>query len=108
MLFVGSEFSLVKSRKSRIDHLVEEGSRPAKRVQGMTAKLDYYLSACQLGITVTALGLGWIGESTFEVILQPLFSFFGLPQELNTVFTVAAAFFIVTFIHVVEIGRAHV
>ncbi|KKK34516.1 transporter associated domain protein [Salinicoccus sediminis] len=101
MLFVGSEFSLVKSRKSRIDHLVEEGSRPAKRVQGMTAKLDYYLSACQLGITVTALGLGWIGESTFEVILHPLFSFFGLPQELNTVFTVAAAFFIVTFIHVV-------
>src|SRR5690625_7338027 len=101
MLFVGSEFSLVKSRKSRIDHLVEEGSRPAKRVKSMTQKLDYYLSACQLGITVTALGLGWIGESTFEVILHPLFTFIGVPEDLTTPLVVAFAFAIVTFIHVV-------
>ena len=101
MLFVGSEFSLVKSRQSRIEHLVEEGSKPARRVRNMTAELDYYLSACQLGITVTALGLGWIGEPTFEVILSPLFEFFGMAPELNTVLTIAIAFAIVTFIHVV-------
>ncbi|WP_031547266.1 hemolysin family protein [Salinicoccus luteus] len=101
MLFVGSEFALVKARLSRIDQLIEEGNRKARRVRKMTLELDYYLSACQLGITVTALGLGWIGESTFEVVLHPLFELIGVPDQLTTVLTVALAFIIVTFIHVV-------
>ena len=101
MLFVGSEFALVKARLSRIDQLIEEGNRKARRVRKMTRELDYYLSACQLGITVTALGLGWIGESTFEVVLHPLFELIGIPDQLTTVLTVALAFIIVTFIHVV-------
>lgn len=101
ILFVGSEFALVKARQSRIDQLVEDGNKAAMRVKGMTSELDYYLSACQLGITVTALGLGWIGESTFEVILNPFFNFIGIPDNLTSVFTVAAAFAIVTFLHVV-------
>ncbi|GGA60270.1 hypothetical protein GCM10007176_00940 [Salinicoccus roseus] len=101
MLFVGSEFALVKARLSRIDQLIEEGNRKARRVRKMTMELDYYLSACQLGITVTALGLGWIGESTFEVVLHPLFELIGIPDQLTTVLTVALAFIIVTFIHVV-------
>src|SRR5699024_2409633 len=101
MLFVGSEFSLVKARQSRLDNLINEGNKKAVLVKSMTQKLDYYLSACQLGITVTALGLGWIGESTFEVILHPLFNLVGVPDAVQTVTTVAAAFIIVTFIHVV-------
>ncbi|SOC44449.1 hemolysin family protein [Salinicoccus kekensis] len=101
MLFVGSEFSLVKARQSRLDNLIDEGNKKAALVKSMTQKLDYYLSACQLGITVTALGLGWIGESTFEVILHPLFNLIGIPEDLTTPFVVAAAFAIVTFIHVV-------
>ncbi|KIH71679.1 hemolysin family protein [Salinicoccus roseus] len=101
MLFVGSEFALVKARLSRIDQLIEEGNRKARLVRKMTMELDYYLSACQLGITVTALGLGWIGESTFEVVLHPLFELIGIPDQLTTVLTVALAFIIVTFIHVV-------
>lgn len=101
MLFVGSEFALVKARLSRIDQLIEEGNRKARRVRKMMMELDYYLSACQLGITVTALGLGWIGESTFEVVLHPLFELIGIPDQLTTVLTVALAFIIVTFIHVV-------
>ena len=101
MLFVGSEFALVKARLSRIDQLIEEGNRKARRVRKMTMELDYYLSACQLGITVTALGLGWIGESTFEVVLHPLFELIGVPDQLTTVLTVTLAFIIVTFIHVV-------
>ncbi|WP_185126443.1 hemolysin family protein [Jeotgalicoccus meleagridis] len=101
MLFVGSEFAFVKSRLSKIHSLVEEGNKNAIRVEKMINNLDYYLSACQLGITVTALGLGWIGEPTFEVILHPLFAFIGVPDSLTTVVTVAAAFLIVTFIHVV-------
>ncbi|MFA7745622.1 hemolysin family protein [Salinicoccus roseus] len=101
MLFVGSEFALVKARLSRIDQLIEEGNRKARRVRKMMMELDYYLSACQLGITVTALGLGWIGESTFEVVLDPLFELIGIPDQLTTVLTVALAFIIVAFIHVV-------
>lgn len=101
MLFVGSEFSLVKARQSRLDNLIDEGNKKAVLVKSMTQKLDYYLSACQLGITVTALGLGWIGESTFEVILHPLFTFLGVPEDLTTPLVVAFAFAIVTFVHVV-------
>src|SRR5690625_4891990 len=101
MLFVGSEFAFVKARMSRIHSLVEQGNKRAIRVEKMINNLDYYLSACQLGITVTALGLGWIGESTFEVILHPLFNLVGVPDAVQTVTTVAAAFIIVTFIHVV-------
>lgn len=101
MLFVGSEFAFVKARLSRIHALVEQGNKKAMRVEKMINNLDYYLSACQLGITVTALGLGWIGESTFEVILHPLFNLIGIPDSMSTVTTVAAAFIIVTFIHVV-------
>lgn len=101
ILFVGSEFSLVKARQSRIDQLIDDGNRAAVRVKKMTNELDYYLSACQLGITVTALGLGWIGESTFEVILHPIFNFLGVPENLMTVLVVAFAFAIVTFLHVV-------
>lgn len=101
MLFVGSEFAFVKARMSRIHAMVEQDNKKAERVEKMIKNLDYYLSACQLGITVTALGLGWIGESTFAVILDPLFDLMGLSESMATVATVAAAFLIVTFIHVV-------
>lgn len=92
---------MVKARQSRLDNLIDEGNKKAALVKTMTQKLDYYLSACQLGITVTALGLGWIGESTFEVILHPFFNLIGVPEDLTTPLVVAFAFAIVTFIHVV-------
>ena len=50
----------------------------------MIANLDYYLSACQLGITVTSLGLGWLGEPTFEKLLHPIFEAINLPTALTT------------------------
>lgn len=100
-LFVGSEFSLVKVRTSRIDQLVLEGNKAAKTVQHMIHELDYYLSACQLGITVTALGLGWIGESTFESVIHPVLHLLHVPTEFAKPITIALSFAIVTFIHVV-------
>ena len=60
-VFVGSEFALVKVRSTRIEQLVDEGNKSAK-LSKMIDNLDYYLSACQLGITVTSLGLGWLGN----------------------------------------------
>ena len=67
--FVASEFAIVKVRTTRIDQLIAEGNKraiPAKRV---ISNLDEYLSACQLGITMTALGLGLLGEPTVELII---------------------------------------
>ncbi|MGG3640247.1 hemolysin family protein [Bacillus gobiensis] len=99
--FVGSEFAVVKVRMSRIDQLISEGNKKAVIVKKLVNDLDYYLSACQLGITVTALGLGWLGEPTVEKILHPLFHQFGVPDAVSTVISIAIAFALVTFLHVV-------
>ncbi len=71
--FVAAEFALVKVRSSRIDSLAEEGHRNAKYTKKILNNLDAYLSACQLGITLASLGLGWIGEPTVSKMLEPLF-----------------------------------
>ena len=99
--FVASEFAIVKVRSTRIDQLIEEGNVnaiPAKRV---VSNLDEYLSTCQLGITMTALGLGWIGEATVERILLPVFIQFNIPDSVSHVLSIAIAFSFITFIHVV-------
>lgn len=100
-VFVGSEFALVKVRSTRIERLAEEGNRSAKIVKKMIANLDYYLSACQLGITVTSLGLGWLGEPTFEKLLHPLFNLLQLPDALTTTISFVISFIVVTYLHVV-------
>ena len=67
----------------------------------MIANLDYYLSACQLGITITSLGLGWLGEPTFEKLLHPLFDLLHLPDALTTTISFVISFIAVTYLHVV-------
>ena len=101
MIFVGSEFAFVKARMSRIESLIDDGNKKAERVKNMMINLDYYLSACQLGITVTALGLGWIGESTFASVITPVLDLMNIPSHLTLPITIAASFVIVTFLHVV-------
>ena len=100
-VFVGSEFALVKVRSTRIEQLVDEGNKSAKIVKKMIDKLDYYLSACQLGITVTSLGLGWLGEPTFEKMMHPLFELLHLPSPLTTTISFVVSFIVVTYLHVV-------
>lgn len=99
--FVATEFAIIKIRTSRVDQLVIEGKKNAKAIHKVTNNLDGYLSACQLGITITALGLGWLGEPTVELILHPLFEQLALPDKAITVLSFAVAFFIITFLHVV-------
>ncbi|MGD7008972.1 hemolysin family protein [Metabacillus sp. 84] len=99
--FVASEFAIVKVRSSRIDQLVAEGNKNAAAAKRVITNLDGYLSACQLGITVTALGIGWLGEPTFEHMLKPIFEQTGMPAALTPVFSIAFAFAIMTFLHVV-------
>ncbi|MFD2629960.1 hemolysin family protein [Oceanobacillus kapialis] len=99
--FVASEFAIVKVRKSKMEANANAGDKKAKNALKLVNNLDYYLSACQLGITITALGLGWLGEPTLEVLLLPMLESLGLPNSLTHVFSFLIAFFIITFLHVV-------
>ena len=108
--FVATEFAIVKVRSTRIDQLVAEGNKKAIKAKKVISNLDEYLSACQLGITITALGLGWLGEPTFEIILHPIFDalgwtnsveILGFEASLSTLLSFVIAFSLVTFIHVV-------
>lgn len=99
--FVGAEFAILKVRMSRIDQLIAEGNKKAVLAKKVTNELDYYLSACQLGITITALALGALGEPTVERMLHPLFEAFDVPAALSTILSYAIALTIVTFLHVV-------
>ncbi|WP_175640310.1 hemolysin family protein [Metabacillus schmidteae] len=99
--FVGAEFSILKVRMSRIDQLVAEGNKRAVIAKKVASDLDYYLSACQLGITITALVLGALGEPTVERMLHPLFERFAVPEAVATVLSYGIALAIVTFLHVV-------
>ncbi|MBK9162608.1 MAG: HlyC/CorC family transporter [Acidobacteria bacterium] len=107
--FVASEFALVKVRRSRIASLAAEGDRAAIRLLGMLDNLNAYISATQLGITLSSLGLGWLGEPAVASVLEPFLSQFaemvGLPwlaagAVLHTV-SFAIAFSFITFLHIV-------
>ncbi|MED4670396.1 hemolysin family protein [Lysinibacillus fusiformis] len=99
--FVATEFAIVKVRSSRLDQLIAEGNTKAIAAKQVVSHLDEYLSACQLGITVTALGIGMVGEKTFEFMLHPLFEMIGISDKYMTIFTIGTAFAIATFLHVV-------
>ena len=99
--FVASEFAIVKVRTTRIDQLIAEGNKRAIPARKVISNLDEFLSACQLGITITALGLGWLGEPTMELILHPVFEYFALPESAVSILSFIISFAIVTYIHVV-------
>lgn len=98
---MATEFAIVKVRSSRLDQLIAEGNKKAIAAKHVVSHLDEYLSACQLGITVTALGIGMVGEKTFEFMLHPLFEMIGISDKYMTIFTIGTAFAIATFLHVV-------
>ncbi|WP_217588701.1 hemolysin family protein [Lentibacillus saliphilus] len=99
--FVATEFAIVKVRATRIDQLIAQGNKAAIHVKKLIDNLDAYLSACQLGITVTALGLGWLGEPTIQVLLDPVFRSIELTPALSAIISFGIAFFFITFLHVV-------
>ncbi|WP_394555550.1 hypothetical protein C1N61_29435 (plasmid) [Priestia aryabhattai] len=99
--FVATEFAIVKVRSSRIDQLVAEGKKGAASAKKVISHLDEYLSACQLGITVTAMGLGVLGEPTVERLLHPVFVEFNLNQSLTHILSFGIAFIVMTYLHVV-------
>ncbi|WP_410769800.1 hemolysin family protein [Fontibacillus sp. BL9] len=101
--FVAAEFSLVKVRQSRLTQLVSEGNKRAVYALRVNKRLDAYLSATQLGITLASLGLGWVGEpAVSELLIEPLMLKMGVtdPTLISTV-SVAIGFAIITFLHIV-------
>ncbi len=99
--FVATEFALVRLRGSQISQMVLEGKKNALAVQRVAANLDGYLSACQLGITITALGIGALAEPAFEQLLLPLFDLGHISHSVSEPIAFALAFIIATFLHVV-------
>ncbi|PEK77292.1 hemolysin family protein [Bacillus toyonensis] len=99
--FVAAEFAIVKVRSSRIDNLIAEGNNRATSVKTVITNLDEYLSACQLGITVTALGIGWFGKPALKQIFDTLFANWNISTQLADIFAVILVFVLITFLHVV-------
>ena len=97
--FVAAEFALVGVRSSRIETLAASGSRAAKRLMGVLRKLNAYLSACQLGITLASLALGWIGEPAVAHLLEQPLS--GLSETARHAVAFIIAFSIITSLHIV-------
>lgn len=100
--FVATEFAIVKVRPTQLEPLIIRGSRRAKLALHLTRHLDEYLSACQLGITLTSLGLGWIGEPVFETVLRPVFELLDVQSHtLRSSIAFLVGFTTITFLHVV-------
>ena len=100
--FVAAEFGLVKLRQTRIRGIAKTRGWRGRILATVHSKLDAYLSACQLGITLASLGLGWIGEPAFARILEPMFSRLGVTApELIHGISFACAFSIISFLHIV-------
>lgn len=99
--FVATEFAMVKVRKSRIETLIIQGNKHAKRTLIVVKDLNSYLSACQLGITLASLGLGWVGEPAILRLLMPIFNLFNLPSSLEHSIAFIIAFSIITGCHIV-------
>jgi CBS domain containing-hemolysin-like protein len=98
--FVASEFALVGVRRSRIVSLAESGNKKAILLLRLIDHLNAYISATQLGITLSSLALGWIGEPAVAELLNPLLEGRVPPAVLHSI-SFAIAFSLITFLHIV-------
>lgn len=99
--FVVAEFSLVKVRKTRLEELALQGDPRAKLAKKVVAKFDTYLGATQLGITLSSLALGWLGEPAVAGVIRPvLIQFIHSEFVLHTV-SVVVGFAFITVLHIV-------
>ncbi|MBC8245005.1 MAG: HlyC/CorC family transporter [Verrucomicrobia bacterium] len=100
--FVAAEFALVKTRQTQLKPLVEEGQGRAKVAHFIIDNLDAFPSACQLGITLASLALGWIGEPIFETLLEPVFHWLAIESETaRSTISFGVGFSIITILHIV-------
>jgi CBS domain containing-hemolysin-like protein len=100
--FVAAEFGIVTLRKTRVRAIAKTQGLRGRILGKVHDQLDAYLSACQLGITLASLGLGWVGEPAFAGLLEPLFGLVGVssPQLIHGV-SFVVAFSVISFLHIV-------
>lgn len=100
--FVAAEFAMVKLRATQVDTLVHGNGWKGKILKTVHNELDAYLSACQLGITLASLGLGWVGEPAFAELISPLLNKLGITSvEVIRGVSFFSAFFIISYLHIV-------
>jgi CBS domain containing-hemolysin-like protein len=99
--FVAAEFALVKARGFRIEALAAEGNAAARLTVKIQHHLEAYLAACQLGITMASLGLGWVGEPAVAALLEPLFHYLGMPEQILHTTAFITGFLIFSSLHIV-------
>lgn len=100
--FVAAEFGMVKLRRTRVMTIKQTQGFRGKILAQVHKKLDAYLSACQLGITLTSLGLGWLGEPAFSALLEPVFKFIGVSSpDIVVLISFLCGFIIISFLHIV-------
>lgn len=102
--FVASEFALVSVRRTRLTQLANEGNKNAEIALGAVNELDKYIAATQLGITISSIGLGWVGEAALVKLILPLFDYIPwIDAKLATAhsISIAIAFSAITLLHVV-------
>jgi CBS domain containing-hemolysin-like protein len=100
--FVAAEFAVVTLRRTRVRAIAKTSGLRGRILAKVHGQLDAYLSACQLGITLASLGLGWVGEPAFASLLEPLFHLAGVtsPQVVHGV-SFVIAFGVISFLHIV-------
>jgi CBS domain containing-hemolysin-like protein len=100
--FVAAEFAIVKLRATKVEALAAKNGWRGHILRTVHNQLDAYLSACQLGITLASLGLGWVGEPAFAHLLEPLLGAIGI-ESPKLVHGIAffTAFFIISYLHIV-------
>lgn len=98
---MAAEFSLVKIRSTQVNRLLEEERRSAGLVKEATGKLDAYLAVCQLGITISSLGLGALGEPAIAVLIEPLLEPLGIQGGTLHFVAFVIGFSVISFLHVV-------
>ena len=100
--FVAAEFAMVKLRSTKVDAIADANGWRGRILRTVHNQLDAYLSACQLGITLASLGLGWVGEPAFAHLLEPLLASIGVESQA-VVHGIAffTAFFIISYLHIV-------
>ena len=96
--FVAAEFALVRARRSRIEEAASQGEAGARVALAELHEITEYLSACQLGITLASIGIGFLGEPAIAVLIEPAFG--GLSHGAAAAISIAIAYLIVTAIHI--------
>ena len=97
-LFVAAEIGLVRSRRAKLQVMAQEGQRGAELALGQIERMGEHIAACQVGITLTSIGIGFLGEPSLAKLLEPVFG--GLSHAVAATIAVTLAFALVTSIHI--------